>query len=90
MVGVLFAEVDRLIDRRRGRNFVQQQNLIGSQAQDIQHHRLQVLEPTGQNLLEIVVQQHPVLQDAIAQAAGQRRIAPVQFIAGQVFFQNAV
>ena len=89
-VGVALGLLHCLIDGGGRRNLVQEQKLIQAQPQNVQHHRLQLLDGTGQQVLDVVIQHHPVLQHAVAQSAGQGRIPGVQPVPGNIFLQDPV
>ena len=84
-VYIMFRLFDRLIDRCRIRNFVQQQNLIRAEPQNIEHHRLQPGHRSANDLRKIKVQQQPVLHHAVDQLRRQRCSAPVQPVALHIF-----
>ena len=85
-IGILFPLLHRFIDRRRDRYLIQKQDLEHAKPQDIQHNRLQLFDRTVQARLYLKVQQHPVLQNTIAQPAGQSSIPPVKLIPDNIFF----
>ena len=58
--------------------------------EDIPHHRLYILQPPGEQLLQVEVQLSPVLDHAVAQPCRQSRIPAVQPVMLNVLLQNAV
>ena len=85
LVHVPLRLLDGLVDRRRIRDFVQQQNLIRAKAQNVQHRRLQARKSARHNLLQIMIQQHPVLHHAVGKRSCQRRVAPLEPVALHIF-----
>ena len=85
LVHVPLRLLDGFVDRRRVRNLIQQQNLIRAETQNIQHRGLQARKPTGYNLLQIMIQQHPVLHHAVGKRSCQRRVAPLEPVALHIF-----
>ena len=71
-------------------NFVQFIDLIQPQVKNVPHHRVQVLQPSRQELLQIKVQLVPVLQDAVAQPGGQGCVPAVQAVPADILLQHAV
>ena len=74
LVGQTARLLHGLVHRRRGRDAVQEAELIGGQPQDIAHDGLQL---AAHEAAQPVVEQHAVLQHAVAQPGGQRRLAAV-------------
>ena len=89
-VGVFLALLHRLVDAGGGGDLVGHGELVDAQAQDIQHHGLQIPELPFEESADVEIQQHPVLQHPVAQAAGQGGVPAVQAVAGDVFLQDAV
>ena len=89
-VRIALALLDRLIDRRRHRDLIQKYDLERAQPQDIQHDRLKLPQLPVQEVRNIKIQQHPVLQHAVAEPAGQRRVARIEPVAGDILLQDAV
>ena len=58
--------------------------------QNIVNNRMQILQFSRQQLLQIMIQLQPVLHHAVAKPGGQRRIPPIQPIPGNIIFQHAV
>ena len=81
---------NRLVHRGRIGNSVQLINLVQSQMKNVPHRRVQILQPSGEQLSKIIVQLAPVLNHAIAQPGGQRRIPAVQPIPMNIGFQHPI
>ena len=90
LFAVALRQIHGLIDRGGIGDLVQKQELIQPQMEDVPEHGPQVLEPSGQQLLEVVVQQCPVLQHAVGQPCGQGRVPAVQPVPGELLFQQSV
>ena len=58
--------------------------------EDIPHHRVQILHPSGEQLRQEKVQQPPVLQHAVAQPGGQGRVPAIQMVPLDIVLQHAV
>ena len=71
-------------------NFVQLINLVQPQMEDVPHHGMEVFQPPREKLPEEKIQLVPVLQDAVAQPRGQRRVPGGQVIPGDIFFQHRI
>ena len=81
-----FCLLHRLVDGGGSRDFIRQRELIDRQPQNVMHDGLQPFQPRKAS--QPVIQQHPVLQDAVAQPACQRGLAPVH--AAQSLFQRGI
>ena len=86
LLAVPLSQVHGFIDGGGIGDLVQEQNLVQAQMEDVPEDGPQVLEPSGQELLEVVVQERPILQDAAGQPGGQGRIPAVQTVPGQLLF----
>ena len=82
--------VYRLIDGGAVWHPVQKQDLIGTQAQDIQQHRLQFFHFLGAEFPQSKIQPRPILHHAIDQPSGQGRIGAGEAVLGNGGFQRAV
>lgn len=89
-IGILFALLHRLMDGGGVGDFIHIENLIQAQAQNVQHHRLQIPEPAPDQLAQVKIQKHPVLEHAVAQPGCQSRVPPVQPVSLGVFLQHPV
>ena len=90
LFAVALRQVHGLIDRGGIGDLVQKQELVQPQMEDVPEHGPQVLEPSGQQLLKVVVQQRPVLQHAVGKPCGQGRVPAVQPVPGELLFQQSV
>ena len=68
-----------------GGDFIHVGDLIKPQAKDIQHHRLELLEIGFHQGLELKVQAHLILDDAVDKACGQRRVPPGKLRSMELF-----
>ena len=89
-VGVFLALVHRLVDCGRGRNLVQKPELIESQPENIQHHRLEPRRAALDQAVQPMVQQQPVLHHAVNQPRGQGSVPAVQAVPGDIFLEGPV
>ena len=65
-------------------------DLAKTQMENIMSHRMQILDLSGEQLLQIKVQLVPVLKDTVAKSCCQSRIPAIQPITDHIFFQNSV
>ena len=84
------AELHGGIHRGAVRHPVQKDDLIGPQPQDVRQRLLQVVDLLRAVGPEIVVQQRPVLQHAVNQAGGQRRLLPREAAPPELRIQSRV
>ena len=89
-VGVFLPLLHRLVDGGGGGDFIQVGNLIKPQAKDIQHHQLELFEIGFHQGLELKVQAHLILDDAVDQACGQRRVPPGKLRSMELLLEGAV
>ena len=89
-IGIFFCLRHGLVDRRRVRHFIQKHDLIRAEPQNVQHHRLQILQLPAHEPAQIKIQKPPVLLHAVAQPRGQRGIPPVKPVAPRIFLQGPV
>ena len=90
LFAVPLCQVHGFIHRSGLGDLVQKIDLIKAQVQNIPHRRMQILQFAAEQLLQIVIQQPPVLQHTVAQPRTERCIPPIQPIPGHIFFQYAV
>ena len=90
LFAVALGQIHGLIDGSGLGDLVQKQDLIQSQMEDIPEHRPQILQPPSQELLQIVVEERPVLQNAVSKAGGQGGIPAIQTVPGELLFEHAV
>ena len=86
----LLGEGHGLAHRGAHGNFGEEEHLVQPQPEAVAHLALHLGQFHGGVLLEVVVQQHPVLQHSKAQAGGQGSVPPVQMGLLDDFFQMAV
>ena len=86
----LLGEGHGLAHRSAHGNFGEEEHLVQPQPEAVAHLALHFGQFHGGVLLEVVVQQHPVLQHSKAQAGGQGGVPPVQMGFLDDFFQMAV
>ena len=89
-VGVFLPLLHRLVDGGGGGDFIHVGNLIKPQAKDIQHHRLELFEIGFHQGLELKVQAHLILDDAVDKACGQRRVPPGKLRSMELLLEGAV
>jgi len=85
-VGIFSGFVYRLVHGGRVGDLIQLCDLIDAKPENIQHHGLQIAQARVQIVRDIEIQQHPVLQHAVAEPARERCVAPVEPAADDVFF----
>ena len=78
------------VDRSAVRHPVQLEELIQAQMENIVDHGVQILDLAGEELLEVEVQLHPVLEHAVAEAGSQTCIPAVQAVPDNVLLHDAV
>ena len=72
----------RLVDGSPVGYLIHKQDLVAADAQDAPDHRLQPLRLLGAPAANVVVQQHAVLHNAVAQAGGKGSVPAVQPVLG--------
>ena len=72
----------RLVDGSPVGYLIHKQDLVAADAQDAPDHRLQPLRLLGAPAADVVVQQHAVLHNAVAQAGGKGSVPAVQPVLG--------
>ena len=90
-IAVIFlGKYHRLVDSGGFRDLVQLVDLVQSQMEDIPHHRVQIPEFPGQQLLQVKVQLAPVLRNSVAQPGSQSCIPGIQAVPLDVLLQHTV
>ena len=87
---IFFCQQNGLVHRRVVGDLIQLIDLIKTHVQNVTDKGMQILQLSGQQLLQEKVQHTSVLQNTVAQAGSQGRIPAVQPVTPDIIFQNTV
>ena len=87
---VFLGQSHGFVHRSAVRHPVQLKELVQAQMENIVDHGVQILDLAGEELLEVEVQLHPILEHAVAESGGQTCIAAVQAVPDNVLLHDAV
>ena len=90
LFAILLRQINGFVDGGGIGDTVQLKKLVQAQMENIVDHGMEVFDLAGEELLEVEVQLHPVLEHAVAEAGSQTCVSAVQPVPDDVLLHDAV